>query len=160
MSPETRLITRLLTALKEKDPETMASLYHPEATFRDEVFELKGQEIGAMWHMLCSRGKDMTLTFGDICSPEAGKVNGHWEPVYTYGKTGRSVHNRIDTAIEVRDGKIWKQTDSFSFWRWSSQALGIPGLILGWTPFLRAMVKRKANETLHQFIQDRQANAG
>jgi hypothetical protein len=152
MSQETQVLETLYTALQARDYQTMAGLYHPEATFEDEVFELCGKEIGAMWHMLCSRGKDMQLTFDSIRSEKPGYASAHWEPIYTFSMSGRKVHNRIDTEIELKDGKIWKQRDHFSFWRWSSQALGVPGLLLGWTPLLRRKVSATANKSLQDFM--------
>lgn len=151
MTQETQILESLLSALGRKDHEAMAALYHPEATFEDEVFRLKGKEIGDMWHMLCSRGKDMQLSFDSVRSDAPGRVKGHWEPVYTFSATGRKVVNRIDTEIEIRDGLIWKQRDRFNFWRWSSQALGLPGMLLGWTPMLRAKVRETANQNLVRF---------
>lgn len=151
MSEEIDLITRFYTAFQNKDAETMASFYHPEATFEDEVFDLQGEDIGHMWRMLCARGKDMTLTFTNLRSSASGHVTCHWEPIYTFSGTGRKVHNLIDTTIELRDGKIWKQRDVFSFWNWASQALGLPGRLLGWTPVLKNKVRKTANQSLEDF---------
>lgn len=52
-------------AFQELDFETMAAVYHPEATFTDPVFELKGDEIGDMWRMFCTSGDDLRVTFSD-----------------------------------------------------------------------------------------------
>tara|TARA_R110002167_G_scaffold30450_7_gene100851 strand:+ start:352 stop:819 length:468 start_codon:yes stop_codon:yes gene_type:complete len=151
MSQDIELIKQFYTAFQNKDAATMASCYHPDASFQDEVFTLKGEDIGHMWAMLCARGKDMTMTFRDVNSSSPGHVSCHWEPIYTFSGTGRKVHNRIDTVIEMKDGKIWKQKDSFSFWSWASQALGLPGTLLGWTPFLKAKVQKTANQSLDAF---------
>jgi len=153
MSQETQVLESLYTALRARDHQGMAALYHPEATFEDEVFRLRGKEIGAMWHMLCSRGKDLELTFDRIHSDRPGHASAHWKPVYTFSTSGRKVHNRIDTEIELKDGKIWKQRDRFNFWRWSSQALGVPGLLLGWSPLLRKKVGATANKSLRTFME-------
>ena len=55
---QSALIHTLYSSFAQRDYKTMAECYHPEARFKDEVFELKGNEIAAMWHMLCVRGKD------------------------------------------------------------------------------------------------------
>ncbi len=151
MNEDIELVTRFYKAFQNKDAQIMASFYHPDAQFEDEVFTLQGEDIGHMWAMLCTRGKDMTLTFRDVELNSAGQVTCHWEPIYTFSGTGRKVHNRIDTVIEMKDGKIWKQTDMFSFWRWASQALGFPGMLFGWVPFLKAKVQRSANQSLEDF---------
>ena len=145
------LIESFYTAFKQKDYQSMARCYHPEAYFKDEAFELTGKEIGAMWHMLCERGKDMTMDFS--VSENNGKVTAHWEPKYHFSQTGNFVHNIIDAEFEFRDGKIIKHIDSFNFWRWSRQALGAPGLLLGWSPFLRSKVSKMAMCNLHKFMQ-------
>ena len=41
----------------------MIECYHPEIHFKDEVFNLNGKKVGAMWHMLCERGKDLEISF-------------------------------------------------------------------------------------------------
>ncbi|MEH6448954.1 MAG: nuclear transport factor 2 family protein [Oleispira sp.] len=145
------LIGRLYTAFQTKDHKTMAECYHPEAYFRDEAFELTGKEIGAMWHMLCKRGKDMTLEF--YVTEKAGKITAHWEPKYSFSQTGRFVHNIIDAEFEFKDGLILKHVDRFDFWSWSRQALGAPGLLLGWTPLLRNKVSKMAMGNLRKFMK-------
>lgn len=145
------LIEKFYQAFQQKDHQTMADCYHNEAYFRDEAFELTGSEIGAMWHMLCQRGKDMTLEFS--VTEQDGRVTAHWEPKYHFSQNGNFVHNIIDAEFEFRDGKIIKHIDSFNFWSWSRQALGTPGLLLGWTPFLRKKVSHMAMTNLHKFIQ-------
>jgi hypothetical protein len=42
--------------------------------------------------------------------------------------------------------------DKFDFWKWSSQALGPVGFILGWTPMLRKKVQKQARERLAKFM--------
>lgn len=45
----------------------------------------------------------------------------------------------------------------FDFWAWSRQALGIPGLVLGWTPFFRRMVRAQAAANLEKYLAKRKA---
>lgn len=151
MSHAIQILETLYSALQRRDHQAMAALYHPEATFEDEVFQLKGAEIGKMWHMLCARGQDLELRWSGLSTLPDGRARGRWEPTYTFSKTGRKVHNRIETEVELRDGLIWRQQDRFDFWRWSRQALGLPGWLLGWTPLLRRQVAQQANATLARF---------
>ncbi len=145
------LIEGFYSAFQKKDYTTMANFYHPEAYFRDEAFELTGKEIGAMWHMLCQRGKDMTLEFS--VSEQAGVITAHWEPKYTFSQSGRFVHNIVDAEFEFKDGLIIKHIDRFNFWKWSRQALGAPGLLLGWTQLLRNKVSKMAMANLARFME-------
>ena len=69
-------------------------------------------------------------------------------------------HSRIGEAFRGGRGfddagRIVKHRDSFDFWKWSRQALGAPGVLLGWTPFLRGKVRGTANANLRRFL-DRQ----
>jgi hypothetical protein len=151
MSSNKALIESFYAAFKNKDFKTMAECYHPDAYFRDEAFELKGKQIGAMWHMLCERGADMVLTYS--VSEANGLVTAHWEPKYSFSQTGRFVHNIIDAEFEFKEGKIIRHIDHFDFWRWSRQSLGMPGLLLGWSSFLKKKVSTMANKALTSFIK-------
>lgn len=147
---EMMVVEKFYTAFSNKDHTTMANCYHADATFQDEAFSLKGREIGAMWHMLCERGKDMTLTFS--VAEGNGQVTAHWEPIYSFSQTGNKVHNIIDATFEFKDGLIYRHHDKFDFWHWSKQALGLPGALLGWTSFLQNKVKKGAMDGLQQFM--------
>jgi hypothetical protein len=57
-----------------------------------------------MWHMLCVRGKDMTMEF--TVAEADGNVSAHWEPKYRFSQTGRLVHNIIDSTFEFKEGKL------------------------------------------------------
>ncbi len=37
-------------------------------------------------------------------------------------------------------------------YRWTRMALGLPGLLLGWSPLLQNKVRRQAGESLAKFI--------
>ena len=145
------LIETFYSAFQKKDYKTMAKCYHPDVYFRDEAFELKGKEVSAMWHMLCERGTDMKMTFS--VSEEQGKISAHWEPTYTFSQTGRFVHNIVDAEFEFKDGLIIKHIDRFNFWSWSRQALGLPGIILGWSGLLRKKVSTMAGANLQKFMK-------
>src|SRR5687767_11568265 len=112
----------------------MAACYAPEATFDDPAFPgLKGDQPGAMWRMLTGRSKDLEI---QLVEHEADDERGsaHWLADYTFGQTGRKVHNDVKASFRFENGLIAEHKDSFDFWAWSRQALGAPGLLLGWTP--------------------------
>ena len=63
------------------------------------------------------------------------------------------MHNKIDAEFEFdKQGLITRQRDRFDFWDWSRQALGTPGLLLGWSPFLRRKVRAQAAANLQRFL--------
>ena len=145
------LIISFYSAFAEKDFEQMNKCYHKDVTFKDEVFSLNGSEVPAMWHMLCKRGKDLEITFSDIeADEETGSA--YWEAKYTFSATKRMVHNKIYARFKFKDGKIIEHIDSFSFWKWSGQALGIPGYLLGWSPIIKNKVRDQAAKSLNAFI--------
>lgn len=150
------LIETFYKAFQQKDNQTMAQCYHPQAYFRDEAFELTGKDIAGMWHMLCTRGKDMTMEYS--VTEKNGVISAHWEPQYHFSQTGRHVHNIVDAEFEFREGKIINHIDHFNFWRWSHQALGLPGLLLGWTPFMKNKVSTMAMKNLQIFMDKQQDN--
>lgn len=151
MHPNAALIQSFYEAFSRRDGEAMAACYHPEATFSDPVFPaLTGGDPGRMWRMLCAQGKDLTLRFDGVeADDQRGRA--HWVATYTFSSTGRRVVNDIHAEFELRDGKIVRHVDTFDFWRWSRQALGLAGWLLGWTPWLRGKVRAQAQKALSRF---------
>ena len=145
------LIERFYSAFARRDGDAMAACYSPDARFSDPAFgELRGEEVTSMWRMLCGRAEDLKVGFGDVeASGDRGSAN--WWAEYTFS-TGRPVHNEISASFRFKDGLIAEHDDEFSFWRWSRQALGPLGLALGWSPLLRAVVRRQALGGLRKFM--------
>lgn len=152
VSEHARLIEQFYTAFQRKDYAGMIACYHPQAEFSDPVFtDLKGKQVGAMWHMLIERGSDMKLIFNNV-QTQGDSGSAHWEADYTFSSTKRPVHNVIDSAFTFKDGKIIRQRDRFNFWRWSQMALGTSGLLLGWSPIVQNKVRQTAMQGLSSFI--------
>jgi ketosteroid isomerase-like protein len=142
------VISRLYQAFAARDHESMAGCYAADARFSDPVFtDLRGPEVAAMWRMLCRRATDLKIEFRDVqASGDSGSA--HWEAWYTYTATGRPVHNVIDATFMFRDGLIATHRDDFDLYRWTRQALGPKGLLLGWTPLLQQAIRRRAKQAL------------
>jgi ketosteroid isomerase-like protein len=141
------VVEQFYRAFQRKDAEEMASLYTDDVRFSDPAFGiLNGEHARNMWRMLAKRATDLELTFSNVTDESA-----HWEARYTFTQTGRRVHNIIEAKFQFRDGKIARHDDVFDFWRWSRQALGPAGLVLGWTPILRNAVRKKALAGLAAF---------
>lgn len=155
MHPNFQLLDDFYGAFARRQPDVMASSYASDAHFTDPVFpDLRGEQIGQMWTMLCTRGKDLELTYEVIEADDQGG-RARWEAHYTFSATGREVHNIIDATFEFRDGQIVRHIDDFDFWRWSKQALGAPGVLLGWSGFLRSKMRSQASSGLHAFSSKR-----
>lgn len=153
MHPGAELIKTFYTSFKMRNADDMNACYHSDIVFSDPVFgTLRGVEVTSMWRMLCERGKDLDIQFSNIqANDERGSI--HWEAWYTFSKSKRRVHNVIEAAFVFQDGKIISHTDKFNLWRWSSMALGLPGLFLGWTPFMQSAIRKDALRGLELFAQ-------
>ncbi|MFZ5973087.1 MAG: nuclear transport factor 2 family protein [Bacteroidota bacterium] len=154
MHPNEQLIHTFYSAFQKGDFATMQQCYHNEATFSDPVFQnLSSKEVRAMWQMLISASKDLRVEFDQVRATD-GRGTAHWDAYYTFSKTGNKVVNRIDASFEFKDGKILKHTDVFDFWKWSRQALGTTGLLLGWSPLVKNKVRGMATKSLRKFMKD------
>ncbi len=145
------LIKTFYEAFSRHDAEAMASCYHADVVFKDPAFgELRGESVADMWRMLTKLSKDLKVKASGI-SVKGGVGHAHWDADYTFSATRRKVHNSIDSTFEFKDGLIYRQTDAFDFQKWSSQAFGPVGSVLGRTPVLPFAVTRFARRNLSQF---------
>lgn len=127
--------------------------YAPEVTFSDPVFPaLKGDAARGMWRMLCARGKDLRIEFSAAQADERSG-SAHWEAWYTFTSTGKPVHNVIDATFTFSNGLIVSHVDRFDLYRWSRQALGPTGVLLGWTPLVHNKIRRTAARSLESFLR-------
>jgi hypothetical protein len=158
MHPNQDTLQRFYSAFAALDADTMAACYAPDVEFDDAVFSLRGQrEVGGMWRMLCTatrtHGRDAWKLESSGLQADASTGKAHWEAHYRFSATGRLVHNRVDSRFSFNpDGLITRHVDRFDFWLWSRQALGTPGLLLGWSPFLRNKVRSQAAANLQKFL--------
>jgi len=150
-------IESLYAAFARLDGAAMQACYAENARFDDEAFSLQGRrEVGGMWRMLCeaTRSRPEALAQWRLAVSDITERSAHWEADYLFSATGRTVHNVIDAEFEFdSQGLILRQRDRFDFWRWSRQALGTPGLLLGWTPLLRGKVRATAAANLRKFLE-------
>jgi ketosteroid isomerase-like protein len=151
MHPNAQLIQRFYQAFQQLDAETMAACYADDVRFSDPAFtNLQGQEAADMWRMLTSRAQNFSLVFDGIeADDNQGKA--HWVATYLFSQTGNTVVNDIQARFTFKDGKIVTHTDSFDLWKWSGQALGFKGKLLGWAPFVHKAIRQQAAKGLAQF---------
>jgi ketosteroid isomerase-like protein len=146
------LITQFYQSFANKDVEGMVSCYHDEIEFEDPAFGLlKSDDAKKMWRMLMKRSKgEIVVTFSNVKADEKyGSAN--WKAVYVFAQTGRNVVNEISAQFEFRDGKIFRHKDTFSMWKWSRQALGLPGYLLGWSGFMKKKIQKRTRRLLDNF---------
>ncbi|WP_116828964.1 nuclear transport factor 2 family protein [Pseudomonas syringae] len=151
------LITRFYEAFAQLDAEAMSACYTDDVLFSDPAFgELRGAQVGNMWRMLTSRAKNFSVVFDQVrADDQTGSA--HWVATYLFSQTGRTVVNDIQARFVFRDGRICEHRDHFDMWRWSRQALGLKGLLLGWTPLVRNAVRAQALKGLKTFSESRRA---
>lgn len=147
-----QLIRDFYEAFARHDAEAMVSCYHDGIEFFDPAFgSLKGVDAKNMWKMLIERSKgNLKIGFANV-SADDEKGAADWTADYLFSKTGRQVHNEIHAEFEFKDGKIFRHRDDFDFWKWSKQALGISGFLLGWSSFLQNKVSQTARESLREY---------
>lgn len=151
------LITRFYEAFAQLDAEAMSACYTDDVLFSDPAFgELRGPQVGDMWRMLTSRAKNFSVVFDQVRADDRAGTE-HWVATYLFSQTGRTVVNDIEARFVFRDGKICEHHDHFDIWRWSRQALGLKGLLLGWTPLVRNAVRAQALKGLQAFTESRRA---
>jgi ketosteroid isomerase-like protein len=149
------LITTFYKAFANQDAEGMAACYAPDVVFEDPAFgRLEGQDAHDMWRMLMARGGGATeVSFGNVQS-DGEKASADWMARYSYGTKKRMVVNEVRAEFIIRDGKIVKHTDKFNLWLWARQALGLNGLLLGWSAFFKA----RMNDTTRGMLASYQAS--
>jgi ketosteroid isomerase-like protein len=153
------LIERFYGAFGERDGAAMAACYASDAQFSDPVFpDLRGAQAGAMWQMLTASSTDLRV---ELLEHDADDARGtaHWRATYTFSRSGRPVVNDIHATFRFENGLIAEHTDSFSFYSWARQALGLSGLLLGWTPMVRNKVRKQAGAGLDKFSAAAEAEA-
>lgn len=154
MGTPAELITRFYSSFQKLDAAGMNACYDDQVVFFDPVFELlQANEAKAMWRMLCKNAKDFSLTFGNIQDLGDDYYTCDWVATYTFSGTGKRVVNNVKAHMKIEGGKIIEHSDGFSLHKWSAQALGFSGTLLGWNSFYQRKIKNTAKRNLLQFIQ-------
>lgn len=154
MTANENTLTKFYTAFANADVAKMCECYHPNIHFHDPAFGLlQGEEVFQMWKMLIEKSNgNLKIDFSEI------KANEHlgsakWIAKYNFSKTNRKIVNIIASKFLFKDGLIIKHTDDFDIWKWSKQALGIKGLLLGWTGYMQKKIQEQARKTLKKYCE-------
>lgn len=94
----------------------------------------------------------MTIEFSHVMADDT-TGSASWTADYVYGPDKRPVTNHVQAKFKFQDGKIIEHRDHFGLWKWSRQALGAAGMILGWTPMMKSKIQSITNARLDQFTQ-------
>lgn len=154
MDKNIHVIEKFYNAFQQLDSDTMNSCYAEDIVFSDPAFGLlQAEEARAMWRMLCSRAKDFSLEYKNIQSDDGEYYTCEWTATYLFSKTNRRVVNRCKAYMRLKDGVIMEHSDAFNFYRWCRQALGMPGILFGWTRFIQRRVNKSCRKQLEAFMQ-------
>ncbi|TDD75641.1 nuclear transport factor 2 family protein [Flavobacterium caseinilyticum] len=159
MTSNEKILIKFYTAFSNADSATMCECYHSKIEFRDPVFGLlQKDDVCQMWKMLIARSREnIKVEFSDVKADEyIGSA--HWMATYNFSKTNRKVVNVIQAQFQFKDGLIIKHTDDFDIWKWSKQAFGFTGYILGWTGFFQKKLQQKALLSLKEYKKTKNAN--
>lgn len=153
MSQNAELIRKFYSSFQNKDSKSMVECYNDNIEFSDPVFRnLKGIQAKAMWMMLVERAPDLKIQFSNI-KADGDSGSADWIADYPFSKTGRQVHNIIHAEFKFKDGKIISHKDSFNLWKWASMALGLSGLLLGFTPMIQNKIRSEAMTGLTMYMK-------
>jgi ketosteroid isomerase-like protein len=157
MNANEQIIHNFYSAFQNRDAAGMNACYSQDIVFFDPVFELlQANEAKAMWRMLCKNARNFTLTFSNIKDLGDDYYTCDWVADYTFSATGRKVHNMIRAHMKIAEGKIIEHSDGFSLHKWSMQALGFSGWLLGWNSFFQRKIKNTAKRNLLEFMRQEQ----
>lgn len=148
------LVTKFYESFSNGNVTGMLACYHKDVVFEDAVFgKLKGERAFKMWEMLLSQKKgDTKINFDNVnATTENGSAN--WVAEYLYGDKQRKVVNRVSAVFKFKDGKIIEHTDTFDLWKWTKQAMGATGFLIGWTPFMKNKIQQTTNKKLDEFMK-------
>ncbi len=147
------LLEQFYGSFQRHDHEGMTSCYADDVVFSDPAFgRLEGERAKAMWQMLIERGGSGLQIQYEILTADSDGGQVRWVADYTYGPKKRPVQNHVTAHITCKDGKIIEHHDHFDLWRWSRQALGLPGLLLGWSPFIKNKIQSTTHATLNKYL--------
>lgn len=156
-----QIVEKFYEAFSRKDFETMNSCYADDIVFSDPVFGfLRGDEVRAMWKMLCTNAKDFMLTFDEITEIDQEYLTCKWVASYTFSGTGRKIVNRAKGFMRINDGLIVEHSDGFRLSTWLAQAFGVTGKLFGWTNFMKRKVQNRARKNLGIFMDEEEKLVG
>ncbi|RTZ06367.1 nuclear transport factor 2 family protein [Flavobacterium sp. GSP27] len=159
MTESEKILTKFYSAIANADSPTMCNCYDSSIQFRDPVFGLlKGNDVCLMWKMLLEKSKgNITIKFSAVKADDyIGSVQ--FIATYNFSKTNRKVVNRIQAQFQFKDGLIIKHTDDFDIFKWSKQAFGITGYLLGWTGFFHKKIQEQALLSLKKYKETQHAD--
>ncbi len=150
----TEIITEFYNNFSEGNAQGMTQYYHKDIVFNDPIFgTLKKERAFKMWEMLLSKKSEhTTISFDNIIEKE-GFITVNWTATYLFGPQQRKVVNNVLATFRFQENKIIEHSDSFDLWKWTRQALGTSGYLMGWSSFMQKKIQHKMELQLDDFIK-------
>lgn len=148
-----KLFDNFYQGMQKQDSQAINLCYHQDTQFEDPVFgRLDYENVTTMWTMLMERAQDFSVEYTVLEAEEnRGKVR--WIAKYLFSKTGKKITNIVTSEIELKEGKIIHQVDTFNLRKWIGMALGFKGILTGWIPAVQNKVKTQAKKGLEHYKQ-------
>ena len=142
-----QVIEQFYTALSNRDIKALSNCYHEEVVYSDVGFGIqKGKDAKLVWQFLMNNvDENFMVTFSDIQANET-RGSANWVAKYQFNQ--RNIENQITATFQFQNGKIIYHKDKYSLWKWSQQAFGFLGYLIGWLPLFRWLVRWQMQRTL------------
>lgn len=150
MDNHLQLLQTFFTAFAKKDLNTMLDCYHENVIYDDVGFgKQKGENAKTVWRFLIKKvDANAQITFSNIqVSKDKGQAN--WVTKYTFNQ--QKITNKITSTFYFQDGKIIYHKDNYSLWKWSQQAYGFIGYLIGWSPIFHWLVRWQMQRILQHY---------
>lgn len=153
MNENEKLISQFYMAFQRCDSAAMNACYSSDVLFSDPIFGmLEAAEVKKMWEMLCKNARSLDIKFSNIQDIGDDYYTCDWTATYIYSKTGRPVVNHIKAYMRISEGNIIEHSDGFSVYKWSRQALGPVGWLLGWNGTFQRKIRERAKASLVAYM--------
>jgi len=57
----------------------------------------------------------------------------------------------VQASFQFKDDKIIQHKDHFDLWKWTQQALGPAGYLLGWSSFMKNKIQKSTNKMVDDY---------
>lgn len=147
-------LERFFDAMQRCDTEALRTSYHPALRFDDPLISTTsvGDRLdwcGMLWSPRDADGQRIWQLELEEVRTRGALATARWNLRYRYTPTKRLIDQALHSHFSFdADGRITTQRDSFDFWRWSRQAHGLLGLLLGWTPLMWDQAREQARASL------------
>jgi ketosteroid isomerase-like protein len=153
MDSNEALVRQFYACLASGDPDGATRCYDADVFYSDPLFpRLRGEAAAHLWRMRLEPGSALEVRLLEA-SGDADGATARW--AIRERVRGRTVVTQGRSMFAFRAGRISRQYDRYSLWRWSAGALGFAGAALGWFGPFRWALRRRAARALERFSAGR-----